>query len=140
MPTSPVLAREVLARTSYVLLTTFRKSGAAVATPVWIAPGRGDLAGALLVWSNPRAGKIKRLRRPSDVLVQPCSIGGTPIGEPITARAERLPDDRVQDVIRALVRKYGITAWLTTLSTRQWPGPLARLPRRAAAGIAIHLP
>jgi PPOX class probable F420-dependent enzyme len=127
-----------LARTPYVLLTTFRKSGAPVATPVWVAPGRGDLADALLIWSNPRAGKIKRLRRPADVLVQPCSITGTPVGEPITARAERLPDDRVQDVIRALVRKYGLTAWLTTLSTRRWPGPLRQLPYRAAAGIAVR--
>lgn len=58
----------------FVLLTTFRKTGVAVATPVWVVRD----GGALLV-STPRdAGKVKRLRNNTRVELVPCGRFGKP--------------------------------------------------------------
>jgi PPOX class probable F420-dependent enzyme len=56
----------------YVSLTTFRRSGAAVATPVWAAPD----GGTLVVWTRADSGKVKRLRHTARVLVAPCDVRG----------------------------------------------------------------
>jgi len=56
----------------FVQLTTFRRSGAAVHTPVWVVPdGEG-----LLVTTTSGSGKVKRLRRDSRVELRPCSRRG----------------------------------------------------------------
>ncbi|NUP25633.1 MAG: PPOX class F420-dependent oxidoreductase, partial [Nocardia sp.] len=52
-----------LAQAKYVSLTTYKKDGTPVGTPVWVAPD-GDL---LLVWTNPDSWKVKRIRRNPDV-------------------------------------------------------------------------
>lgn len=58
----------------FLLLTTYRKTGVAVSTPVWVVRD-GD---ALLV-STPRdAGKVKRLRNDSRVELVPCGRFGKP--------------------------------------------------------------
>lgn len=56
----------------YVRLTTFKKDGTPVPTPVWLAQD-GD---ALIVISNATTGKIKRLRHTSRVLLAPCDQRG----------------------------------------------------------------
>ena len=64
---------EDLADEKFVSLTTFRKNGAGVATPVWI--GRdGD---ALVVTTPVGSGKVKRLRRNRAVELRPCNRRGT---------------------------------------------------------------
>lgn len=109
-------AWDILARSSYVLLTTFRKDGRAVPTPVWAAPDRD---GRLLVWTAPDAGKVKRIRRDGRVTVQPCSMRGEPVGRAIEARARVLGEPRdLRSVYHALVRKYGVIGWLTLLPNR----------------------
>ncbi|MGK5676415.1 PPOX class F420-dependent oxidoreductase, partial [Micromonospora sp. URMC 106] len=72
-----------LASEKYVLLTTFRKDGRAVPTPVW-AVRDGD---ALAVWSAADSGKVKRIRRSGDVTVAPCDVRGRPHGEAVPAHA-----------------------------------------------------
>ena len=52
----PELAR--LADSKYVLVTTFRKNGTKVATPVWSARDGEEL----VFWTRADAGKVKRLR------------------------------------------------------------------------------
>lgn len=68
-----------LSAEKYVLLTTFRKDGRAVSTPVW-AVRDGD---ALAVWTASDTGKVKRIRRDSRVTVAPCDVRGRPHGEAI---------------------------------------------------------
>ena len=51
----------------YINLETFRKSGAAVATPVWFAE---DL-GVFYVYSLANAGKVKRIRNNPRVRLMP---------------------------------------------------------------------
>jgi len=56
----------------FVSLTTFRRSGEAVSTPVWV--GRD---GDALVVTTPRdSGKVKRLRSDDRVELRPCSRSG----------------------------------------------------------------
>lgn len=103
-----------LAAEKYILLTTFRKDGRAVPTPVW-AVRDGD---ALAVWSAADSGKVKRIRRSGDVTVAPCDVRGRPHGEAVPARATLCdPADtrRVRDLIK---RKYRLIGRLSLLGSR----------------------
>jgi uncharacterized protein len=86
------------------LLVTFRRSGAAVATPVWAA----EADGRFYVRSERAAGKIKRLRNDSRVLVAPCTVRGRPLDAPFEATATVVPVEREQLAEQALARRYGL--------------------------------
>ena len=107
---------EAVAAHRYVSLTTFRRTGQPVATPVWIARD-GD---ELVVITIDGVGKTKRLAHTSRVELRPCDLRGTvPDGAPThagTARLVRSPEE-VAAVKRAIGAKY----------------PLARLGDAAAA-------
>ena len=62
---------ESLATGKYLSLTTFKRDGSAVATPVWFVR-EGD---ALRVVTDVDAGKAKRIRNSGSVLVAPCDSG-----------------------------------------------------------------
>ena len=87
----------------FLLLTTFRKTGAAVSTPVWVARD-GD---ALLASTPKDSGKIKRLRNDPRVELVPCGRFGKPKRgqHPVAAVAEILDDAasmiRVTELLRA---------------------------------------
>ncbi len=57
----------------FVSLTTFRRNGVPVSTPVWVVRD-GD---ALVVTTPSGSGKVKRLRHTSRVTLVPCSRRGT---------------------------------------------------------------
>ena len=88
----------------YVLLTTFRKDGTAVATPLWAAAD-GD---RLLMWTVTDSYKVKRIRRNPHVLVAPCTATGRLLADPVPARAELLGDAEVGRVERLMAAKYRI--------------------------------
>lgn len=81
-----------LARQWAVRLTTFRRDGTPVSTPVNLAVS-GDRA---FFRTYEQAGKFKRLRNDSRVRVAPSTPAGAPIGPEIAARAVLLsgPDDQ----------------------------------------------
>jgi uncharacterized protein len=120
-------ALDVLGNAEYILLTTFRKDGTPVATPVWVIR-HGD---ELRVWSAPDVGKIKRIRRNGAVLVAPCSLRGEPHGASVDATARLLPEGEVRPVLDGLVKKYGLRGWFTTL--------MPRYGRRPSAAVGIVL-
>lgn len=70
MPLSSALSP--LGDASFVSLTTFRKNGVGVSTPVWIARD-GD---ELIVTTPRRSGKVKRLRNDPRVTLAPCDRRG----------------------------------------------------------------
>jgi uncharacterized protein len=96
-------AREIAAH-KRTLLTTFRRSGAAVSTPVWAA----EADGRFYVRSERTAGKIKRLRNDPRVLVAPCTVRGKPLGAPLEATASVVAAERERVAEQALVRRYGL--------------------------------
>ncbi|WP_433530691.1 PPOX class F420-dependent oxidoreductase [Micromonospora sp. CA-263727] len=103
-----------LSAEKYILLTTFRKDGRAVPTPVW-AVRDGD---ALAVWSAADAGKVKRIRRSGEVTVAPCDVRGRPHGAAVPARAS-LYDPGATDRIRGLIKqKYRVIGRLSLLGSR----------------------
>jgi PPOX class probable F420-dependent enzyme len=86
------------------LLTTFRRSGVPVSTPVWAAGSDGRF----YVRSERTAGKVKRLRKDSRVLIAPCTVRGKPLGAPLEARAGVVPVERESVAEQALLRRYGL--------------------------------
>ncbi|MFI9009762.1 PPOX class F420-dependent oxidoreductase [Actinosynnema sp. NPDC053489] len=117
-----------LAAGKYLLLTTFRKDGTAVPTPVWVA---GD-GGALYVWSAADAGKVKRIRRSGDVRIGPCDVRGRPTGEQVPGTA-RLLDRAGSERVRSLIaRKYGVLGRLTLFGSR------LRRGREGTVGIEVR--
>ncbi|MEH1098586.1 PPOX class F420-dependent oxidoreductase [Micromonospora sp. CPCC 205561] len=103
-----------LAAEKYILLTTFRKDGRAVPTPVW-AVRDGD---ALAVWSAADAGKVKRIRRSGDVTVAPCDVRGRPHGEAIAARATLHGPAETRRVRELIKQKYRLVGRLSLLGSR----------------------
>ena len=57
----------------HMLLTTFRKSGAGVATPVWTVPVSDGRVG---MWTGAGTGKYQRLRNNPHVTIQACTARG----------------------------------------------------------------
>jgi uncharacterized protein len=109
-----VTALDELASAPYVLLTTFRRDGRAVATPMW-AVRDGD---AIAVWTPTESGKIKRIRRSGRVTVAACDVRGNQNGEAYEARA-RVGDRADTDRVRSLLgRKYGVWGRLTILGSK----------------------
>jgi len=124
-----------LARERFVLLTTFRASGAPVSTPVWV--GRdGD---ALVVLTPSHSGKVKRLRADPRVQVQPCGrFGAVRDGAPAvpaTAEIREAPSDvtRARQVVRAA---YPVESRLV-LGIERLAERLRGRP--ATARLALHL-
>ena len=100
----------------YVLLTTFRKDGSAVSSPVWAAAE----SERLFVWTETHSFKVKRIRHNPEVLVQPCTHGGSPRGAPVRGHAELLDEAGTAHVRNLLARKYGVVGWLGV----RWPWTL----------------
>lgn len=88
----------------YMSLTTFRKSGEGVATPVWFAEENGKLY--MLTLHN--AGKVKRIRNNAQVTVSPCTVRGEVLGESADGVARILSGDEAMRANDRLTRKYGL--------------------------------
>jgi hypothetical protein len=86
----------------YISLTTFRKSGVAVATPVWF----GEENDKLYVMSRPDSGKAKRLRNNPQVKIAPCTMRGKVTGPEFAARARILPAEDWPAARETLRHKY----------------------------------
>ncbi|GHD25618.1 PPOX class F420-dependent oxidoreductase [Streptomyces galbus] len=98
----------------YLLLTSYRKNGTAVATPVWVVRD-GD---ALGVWTTADSWKVKRIRARPGVLVGPCDLRGHPTGDQVPATAEIVDAATVGRYRQLIARKYGLTGRLTLLGSR----------------------
>ena len=92
-----------LADARFVSLTTFRRSGEPVSTPVWV----GRDGGKLVVLTPADSGKVKRLRNDPRVELRPCGrFGAVADGvEPVVGTAElrEHPDD--VERARATIRR-----------------------------------
>ena len=95
---------EPLRQTKTIVLTSFKRDGTPVATPVSIAFD-GDRA-FFRTWHT--AGKAKRLRRDPRVQVAPSTLSGTPTGAVIGARARCLTGADAQLAARALARRHRV--------------------------------
>jgi PPOX class probable F420-dependent enzyme len=120
---------ERLGAGKYLLVTTFRRTGVPVATPVWVARD-GD---ELVIWSAVDTGKIKRIRNNAAVEVAACDFRGKP-SSPTVKGTARLLDGSASDRARHIIRsKYGFVGWASFL------GSTIRRGRKGSVGVAITL-
>ena len=90
----------------YLNLETYRKTGAAVRTPLWFAQDEAEAEGVLYVYSEAGSGKVKRIRNNPRVRVVPSDMRGNPKGEWVEARAEILDATGAARGHQLLRRKY----------------------------------
>ena len=108
-----------LGKSRAVLLTTFRKDGTPVGAPVWAAPD-GD---RLLVWTQVKSWKVKRIRRNPDVTLQACDMRGNTKGDEVLAgRAEILDAAGTEHVRHVVSTKYGLLGKLTIGASKLFKG------------------
>lgn len=105
---------DALAAGKYLLITSYRKNGTAVATPVW-AVRDGDSLG---VWTVADSWKVKRIRARADILAGPCDVRGNPTGAQLPATAELCDAETTERYRKLIARKYGVMGRLTLLGSR----------------------
>jgi PPOX class probable F420-dependent enzyme len=89
-------------RGRYLSITSYKRDGQGVATPVWFV----QRDGRLLVQTDAASGKVKRIRRNPRVRVAVCTASGRLRGEQGPAVAEILPDSEIGAVERLIADKY----------------------------------
>ena len=95
----------------YMLLTTFRRDGTPVSTPVWVVGLDGGDVG---FWTSSGSGKAKRLAHTDRVTVQPCARGRVKTGtSALDARAHIVSGDELDAIRERVVAKYGFTTKIT---------------------------
>jgi uncharacterized protein len=116
----------------FVSLTTFKKDGSAVASPMWIGRDGDDL----FFWTPVDSWKAKRAKNNPQVTLVPCSRGGkvredaTPVDAVAEVITEPATVQRLAGVIR---RKYGFEFVIVTFIERILArGKKARLILRIA--------
>ncbi|HXG92870.1 MAG TPA: PPOX class F420-dependent oxidoreductase [Blastocatellia bacterium] len=114
------------ANQKYLSLESYRKSGVAVAVPVWFAEDDGRL----YIYSLADAGKVKRIRNNARVRIAPCDVRGRVIGDWVDARARIVEGSEAAHGMDLLTRKYGLVKKVFDL--------LHKLRRGKRAVIAIE--
>jgi uncharacterized protein len=97
----------------YISLTTFRKTGVGVATPVWF----GEEDNKLYVMTISKMGKVKRIRNNPQIKVAPCTMRGKVTGPEFDATARLLPPEDHKGARQTINRKY-LMARLTSPFSR----------------------
>jgi len=117
-------------------VTSFRRDGSGVATPLWfVSDGR-----RLFALTDLHSAKVRRVRRDPRVLVAPCRADGKLRSDPLTARAEVLTATADLERVRTLLmERYKVSYRLVMLLYAVG----RRLRRQAAiadgAAVAISL-
>ncbi len=96
----------------YILLTTFRRDGTPVATPVWVVDLDGDEIG---FYTGSGSGKAKRLAHTARVTVAPCDARGRVRAgaAAVEATARVVTGSEYEAIRKRVVAKYGIQARIT---------------------------
>jgi PPOX class probable F420-dependent enzyme len=120
-----------LDRHRYISLSTFRRNGAEVATPVWFAADGAKL----YVFTLGDSGKVKRLRQTAQARVAPSDSRGRVQGAARAATARLISEPAVIDrAHRALRAKYGWQMRVADL----FSGLTGRARRRAYIEIDVE--
>ena len=115
----------------YLNLESYRKTGAAVATPVWFAQNDDEAGVEIYIYSLAEAGKVKRIRNNPRVRVMPCDFRGGPKGEWVEATARLLDGAEANKAQRLLDKKYGLIKRIGNI--------YSKIMKRSRAAIAIRL-
>jgi PPOX class probable F420-dependent enzyme len=110
----------------YILLTTFKRDGTAVPSPVWAVPLDGGTIG---FYTSSGSGKAKRLAHTTRVTVQPCDARGKikAGSTPVEATARVVSGPELEAIRAKVVAKYGFMTKLTKF-LNQVGGRIKRKP------------
>jgi len=97
--TDPVAA---VARAKCLALTTFKRDGTPVVTPIWF----NVIDGKLLVTTPASSWKAKRVANNPKVTFATCTQRGKVTGPTFTGSARVLPKDELAPVLKAKRRRY----------------------------------
>jgi PPOX class probable F420-dependent enzyme len=130
----PAADLETLFPGRYLSVTSFKRDGTGVATPVWfVCDGR-----RLFALTDLHSAKVRRIRRNPHVLVASCRAGGKLRGEPLAARAEVLTaTPELERVQRLLKDRYKLSYRLVMLIYRL--GRRLRGQQSVADGAALAM-
>jgi hypothetical protein len=107
----------VLEQSRHIRLTTFRKDGREVTTPVWLVP----IAGKLYFYTSGDSGKVKRIRATHKVKVAPSDFRGNARGPAVEGTAAVVDDPALVKLAnRAIAVKYGF--WHYLVQAIVWVG------------------
>ncbi|MFD3332092.1 PPOX class F420-dependent oxidoreductase [Streptomyces sp. NPDC058700] len=122
---------EELRRGRYVSLTTYRKNGTGVATPVWYAVDGAEL----YVWTRSDSWKVKRLRNDARVVAAVCDVRGNVAegAERVEGEGRLVDGEELRRIRGLLSRKYTWRFWLIDV-----PAMLARFGKRPHTGIVVR--
>ena len=106
VPTIERPASQALFPGRYLSVTTFKRDGSGVATPVWfVSDGT-----RLFALTDLHSGKIRRIHRNPRVLVASCRMDGKLRKEPVAARAEVLTaNTELERIQKLLSARYKIS-------------------------------
>jgi PPOX class probable F420-dependent enzyme len=118
-----------IGRSRYISLTTYRRDGTPVATPVWHAVD-GD---ELFVVTDAESWKVRRIRNDGRVLVTVCDLRGrtAPGAASATGTARLLDGPATLHARRLIARKY------LTSRLGNWLARVFHIRRRPLVGIAV---
>lgn len=123
-----MMPMENLAESKYLSLTTFRKDGTPVATPVWLVR-EGD---HLFVMTEAGSGKVKRIRANSTVELAPCDMRGSIKGDRVFGAAVVQDAAGTAATVKKIRKRYGLMFKLI--------GVLDKFPgRTAGARVGIEI-
>lgn len=97
----------------FIVLTTYRRNGAAVPTTVWFA----SVDDTIIVPTGAATGKVKRLRNNPQVTMAKSNFRGTVKGDAIPGTARFLEGSEIETARLALKKKYGIQWRFTSNNT-----------------------
>ena len=99
-PTNDPVA--AVARAKCLALTTFKRDGTAVATPIWF----NVIDGKILVTTPASSWKVKRVTNNPKVTFATCTQRGKVTGPTFTGTARVLPQEELAPVLKAKRRRY----------------------------------
>jgi uncharacterized protein len=107
-----------LAKAQYLLLTTFTKDGRPKPVPIWAAAD-GD---RLLVITEGKSWKVKRICNTPRVTLATCTMRGRPTSEAVEGTAAILDKSQTPAVYDAIGRRYGIVGKVFNLFSKMRGG------------------
>jgi PPOX class probable F420-dependent enzyme len=105
-PQRPAADLEALFPGRYLSVTSFKRDGTGVATPLWfVSDGR-----RLLALTDLDSAKVRRIRRNPRVLVASCRADGKVRGEPLAAHVDVLTaTPELERVQKLLIKRYKLS-------------------------------
>jgi len=104
----------VLATERDVMLTTFKRDGTAVGTPVWLVVRDG----VIYTTTAMTTGKVKRIRRDGHVTIAACTARGKVTGPTYAGYARLLSPAETQEIVTAKQKRYRLLNTLVRLISR----------------------